>query len=385
MRRPWATFFVPLVLSGCYASHERPRDAGPMPDAPTCDPSTMPRCMRRDAPCEPWRLVDAECALLAWQCPPGARPYAPPWTSDTCLPFGDESIFGDGVNESPVVVPVGDACTWVFPLERDGAIRLVAADVHESCETLGPPSGPIEDVPAPGTYVSLGSAIETPGGTRLLARAWQFDAAAPFGVRALGVELGRVDGPRLAFDGPFLFDGATDLGDAALIDGDFVYAYGCPGEPHELEEDCIVGRAHIDAIDDAAAWSVLGDEGWGIGEPVRVFGGGPHRSAVVPDPRGAGFVHVYAIGFGDELLFDVASRPEGPWSAPSTLAPCILPADDPGAYCGGPQVHRELTDPLDPGAIVVSYSIGTTSEDQAERRARDPRGYWPHVVRLRLP
>jgi hypothetical protein len=151
-----------------------------------------------------------------------------------------------------------------------------------------------------------------------------------------------------------------------------------------LEAEMAVGRAPLDRVDDPSAWSVLGEGGWGIGETVHVFGSGPHRSAVIADPRGAGFLHVYAAGFGTELRMHVAARPEGPWSASSLLVPCELPADDPGAYCAGPQVHRELLDPMDPGTLVVSYSIGSTSADQDARRARSPDAYWPRIVRVRL-
>jgi hypothetical protein len=94
---------------------------------------------------------------------------------------------------------------------------------------------------------------------------------------------------------------------------------------------------------------------------------------------------VFAIGFGRELRVECADAPEGPWSAPAVLAPCDLPADDPGAYCAGPVVYRELADPLEPGWIVVGHSVGTTSPDGDARRARDPRAYWPRIVRLRLP
>lgn len=387
LRRPVlaSLAFVPLALGGCYASHERPLDAGPTPDAPTCDPAARPRCMRRDAPCDPITLVDAECVLLAWQCPAGAEPYASPWTEDRCLPLRDAALFADGVHESPVPVPVGGACEWIFPSTSGAGVQLLGVASASSCAALGAPVVPIDALHDPDTYVNVESAIDTTSGTRLLSRAWQFDATAPFGVRALGVVLGRVAGERLSFDGPFLTVDGIDLGDAALVDGGFVYAYGHPPDAMGLEADVVVGRAAIDAIDDPAAWSVLGTGGWGIGDPVPMFGSGPHRSAVVPDPRGAGFVHVYAAGFGSELRMHTAPRPEGPWSASVLLARCELPEDDPGAYCAGPQVHRELLDPLAPSVLVVSYSIGSTSVDQDERRARDPDGYWPRVLRLPMP
>lgn len=377
--------FVSLSLAGCYSSHVRSVDAGTAPDSPACDPSTRPRCTRRASPCDPLELVESQCVSLAWQCPSGAQLYQQPWSDDRCLPLRGAPLFADGVHESPVPVPVGDHCEWVFPFSSGPGVQLLGVASASSCAALAAPMGPIDDAHDVSTYVNVEAAIATPSGTRLLSRAWQFDATSPFGVRALGVRLGRVVGDHLSFDGGFVFGGTTDLGDAALVDGEFVYAYGHPASARGLEADMVVGRARVDAIDDATAWSILGSGGWGIGDPVRMFGSGPHRSAVVADPRGAGFVHVYAAGFGTELRMNTAPRPEGPWTDSVLLVPCELPTDDPGAYCAGPQVHRELLDPMDPSMLVVSYSIGSTSADQSERRVRNPDGYWPHVVRVRMP
>jgi hypothetical protein len=387
-RSLFALVLAPLALAGCYSSHLREVDAGPMADAATCDPAARPRCTHRSSPCDTMELVDAECAGVTWQCPAGATLYASPWTDDHCLPLRGVPLFADGVHESPVPVPIGESCEWVFPFsDASGSVQLLGVAAASSCGSLGAPTEPIDAPHDPGTYVNVQSAIATPSGTRVLSRAWAFDTSSYYGVRALGVELGRVDGDHLAFDGSFVtFGDGADLGDAAIVDGDFVYAYGHAPGATGLEADMIVGRAAIASIDDPAAWSILGSGGWGVGDPVPVFGAGPHRSAVLRDPRGGGgFLHVYAAGFGSEIRLHTAPRPEGPWTASVLLVPCELPADDPGAYCAGPQVHRELIDPLDPGAIVVSYSIGSTSADQDERRARDPDAYWPRLVRVRLP
>jgi hypothetical protein len=273
----------------------------------------------------------------------------------------------------------------VFPFASDTGVQLLGVAAATSCDALGAPTEPLDPPHDAGTYVNVQSAIETPSGTRVLSRAWAFDSSTPFGVRALGVELGRIDAGHLAFDGSFVFTSGPDLGDAALVQDGFVYAYGHAPGATGLEADMIVGRAPLDAIDDASAWSILGTLGWGVGDPVPMFGSGPHRSAVVRDPRGSGLLHVYAAGFGTEIRLHTAARPEGPWASSVLLAPCELPADDPGAYCAGPQVHRELLDPMDTSMLVVSYSIGSTSADQAERRMRNPDAYWPRIIRMRLP
>ncbi|MFO0682369.1 MAG: hypothetical protein U0234_09975 [Sandaracinus sp.] len=374
------------ALAGCALAHTRGGDAGPVADG-GCDLAARPVCTRRAGPCEPLELVDAGCDGAVWACPPGSRPYERPWAEETtCLPLRGEPLFADGVHESPVPIPIDDTCTWVFPAEGDGRVQLLGAAVGARCDALGAPVFPLDDVHERDRYVNVQGFFTTAAGVRPLARRWAIDPTAPFGVRTLGVELGRVVDGHLSFPGEIVFDDFADPGDAALVQGGFAYTYGCPGPAHDFEEDCVVGRAPIDRIDDPTAWTMWGQRGWGIGLAAPVFGSGPHRSAVVSDPRDPSrLLHLYAAGFGRELRLATAPAPEGPWTRAVTFAPCELPADDPGAYCAGPQIHRELLDPLDPHRLIVSYSIGSTSEDQAERRARDPDAYWPRVVILRLP
>jgi hypothetical protein len=375
-------------LAGCWDSHVRPEPPIPVPGG--CDRATEPTCTTRASPCDALALVAAVCEDEAWSCPPGARLYAQPWSDDVCLPLEGRvstGLFSDGVHEAPVPIALGDHCAWVFPVETGGAIRLAAIDTAPTCAALSAAGSdtPIDDLDGDLDFVAVGASFEdTSGATRVLVRGWRFDPLAGFGVRSLGVGLARVDGGRIAVSDAWLFGDDLDLGDAAIVVDGFAYAYGCPGDPHALEEDCIVGRAPLGDVDTASAWDVLGDRGWGEGAPVRVFGSGPHRSAVVEDPRGSGFLHVYAIGFGTDLMITTASAPEGPWSPARVLVPCDLPPDDPGAYCAGPTVHRELLDPLAPSTLVVSYSVGTTAEDGPSRRAADPAAYWPHVVRVSL-
>src|SRR4051812_47828183 len=114
-----------LALTGCYASHVRSADAGPTSDAATCDPALRPRCARRASPCDTLALVDPICFATSWQCPEGAAPYAPPWTDDRCLPLRDLALFADGVHESPVPVPIGDHCEWIFPFQDGARVQLM--------------------------------------------------------------------------------------------------------------------------------------------------------------------------------------------------------------------------------------------------------------------
>lgn len=378
-----------LWLGGCFLMHDRP---APPPEPTACDPAPPPRCTASDGPCEPLRAVDAECVGTAWACPQGAEPYVPPWADDLCPPLqATGSPFVDGVHEAPVPIAMDGQCRWLLPTSAhtnpDGAPNHAVADPGRACDGIRLLSGePAVEVPAAGSWVGIQATMQDSGGrVRALVRGWRLDPLAAFGVRSLGVGLATVEGQRLRVDDDWLFAPELDLGDAAVVFDDHLYAYGCPGAPEWLEEDCIVGRAPLSLIDEGDAWALWGADGWGTGgEPARVFGSGPHRGPVVRDPRGGGLLHIYAIGFGTDLMLTTAQRPEGPWGDARALVPCELPAADPDAYCAGPVVYLHLWDPFTPDTLVVGYSVGTTSEDGERLRAERPGDYWPRIVRVPL-
>jgi hypothetical protein len=328
--------------------------------------------------------VNAVCHDDLWECPEGASPYQQVWRDERCLPLESSlgRLMSDGVNEAPVPIPIEGRCDWVFPTS-DG-VHLASVDVGDSCDSLAAPQ-PLDAIGEGFDYLAVqGSFVDGAGATRVLSRGWNFDASEPYGVRSDGVAIASVSGRAMDVAQPTFFDTSLDLGDAVLVDGGFVYAYGCPGTPHWLEEDCFVGRAPLDAVDTRSAWQIFGAGGWDQGKPARVFGSGPHRGGVARDPRaGDSFLHIYAIGFGSSIELTTAPRPEGPWSPSHTLVACELPKRDPDAYCAGPVIHLELFDPMRPNELVISYSVGTTAAEQTELRRAHPEDYWPRVMRVR--
>ncbi len=364
-----------MFLVGCYDAHMR-EDV----ESAGC-PTVSPFCVTQAHPCDAKVLVPAVCEIDQWHCPEGIRVFQQPWSDTRCLPlFGvTNTVLSDGVHEGPVPVSMGDRCAWVFPSNSETS-SLIAVDVGSSCASLGP----VHSV-APRTtqtdYFAIQAAFQVGSHVRVLQRGWRFDATVPLGVRSIGVGFGVATADAIGTTAWTFETEAEDLGDAAVVHDGFLYAYGCPGTPTWLVEDCIVGRAPLDSIDIASRWRVLGRDGWGEGEHVRVFGSGPHRGSVVHDPRG-GFLHTFIAGFGASIEMNAATQPEGPWSEARTLAACELPSDDSHAYCAGPVVHLELFDPTRPNEIYVGYSVGSTATDSEERRRRNPQAYWPRVVRL---
>lgn len=281
---------------------------------------------------------------------------------------------------------MNDQCQWLVPLNHDGfptPTHGVASSGTSCNATQFLSEAPAVVTGDPNMFVGIqASFADSRGNERVLVRGWRYDNAAIFGVRDLGVGLAQVQDGLVEVSDSWLFSPQVDLGDAAIVFEGDVYAYGCPGTPEYLEENCIVGRATLDEIDDSTAWRVLGEHGWGNGPPVRVFGSGPHRGPVFADPRGQGFIHVYAIGFGTSLQITRSPRPEGPWSAPEDLAHCVLPDQDPQAYCAGPVIYQELWDPFEPNQLIVGYSIGTTADNGEDLRRETPSAYRPRIVKL---
>lgn len=361
-----------LGASGCYAAHERPLDAGPPPDAP-CARLTPPRCVERsDGPCSPWQSTAAVCSGERWVCPPGSMPPRPPPIATGCR------LYVDGVpgpHETITPMPIDGRCAWVLDqIERPDGTRVFSPATWAPDDLSACPIAPewVEGAPEsllalegapPGALPQLGEPFSAGGALHVPIRMFVLDPDAPFGVRPDGVWLATLDVARRRFVSPVgaFFEDRLDLGDATATDDGFAYAYGCPGVPDFLVENCIVARAPLERVRDPIAWSPWDGTAFrpGAAMPARVFGSGPWRSSVVRDPRHPGWLHVYAAGFARELRIASAPRPEGPWSADVFLAPCGLPADDPESFCAGPTVHLEYVDLADPTLLVVSHGVGS--------------------------
>jgi hypothetical protein len=310
--------------------------------------------VERPGSCEAPRLVTATCHLdtKQWSCPSGAREHARV-EPVTCAPLSEHGAIAGSL----VRVPTDDGrCVWIA--ERVGEERNVAFEVDDApfgaCPTRAR---------AVRTGVVLGDNVQITGGyrvcgeARITYRQFKSDPGAPFGVTEIGTGIARWRDDRIVIEEP-RFATDLDLGDASIVIGDHAYLYGCPGPPEFLTEQCFVGR--VDARDDMELF--VGSGRW-VGstrarDAQRVFDSGPWISSVVA--RGNGLLHVYAVGFGSNLETHTASTPDGPWAKGPNLARCDLPADDPKAFCAGPVVHPELSDPTR-SELVISYGVGSTA------------------------
>jgi hypothetical protein len=88
----------------------------------------------------------------------------------------------------------------------------------------------------------------------------------------------------------------------------------------------------------------------------------------------------YVPPLGSTIVARRAIAPEGPWSAPETLASCGLAGAGPGAFCGGGEQHPEL---VAPGATTVAVTYG--AQTLATDAGPNADAFWPQWTTLRVP
>ncbi len=371
-----------LCVVGCGSRDELPGGPCPQDQEPAC---------ARPRGCAMPELVDAVCTDDGWSCGAAAfvLPDKPSAQSEPCTPLLDSLEILD---EAPVSISDGEECRWLLSQATTSEGQqienvLLPLSSLPICATLPPVETltSVVGVPSSASYVRGSNAIDAPSGeTYLLERGWIFDDTAPFGVRGVGTGLALSgDGPIGALD-DWTFSEMEDFGDAALATEAFAYVYGCPGPPDFLVEACYVARSPWSSVHESNAWQRWSSAGWGNGPAERVFDSGPHRGPVFEAPDGSGFVHLFVAGFGDRIEIQRAEAPEGPWTTPTTFVVCNLPLTDPDAFCAGPAVHLEMTDPRTPDVVHVSYSIGSLAPNASDLRKTQPASYSVHLVAAQL-
>ncbi len=156
------------------------------------------------------------------------------------------------------------------------------------------------------------------------------------------------------------------FGDAAVIESDKLYAFGCD-HPDEAFKRCRLARADLDEVFDRDAWSFLTADGaWSsdFADADVLFQGNNQMSVHYNSHLGR-WVAIYAGLLSDEARMRTAPALEGPWSREVTLfeAEEQLEKDD-LLYCvlGHPEHQRE-----DGRYEYVSY-FHTTGDWQDEIR-----------------
>ncbi len=238
---------------------------------------------------------------------------------------------------------------------------------------------------APGGLVVAQDLVWAPDAPALYYELFASDPGAALGLRSLGFGIA----PRDPASG--LFAPTSELlwssdrpayGGSALRVGDTVYAYGCAPSGY-LNDACFVARADASRLDSSAAYTYWSGDHWASSpdDAAPIVAEGGSVVSVRQEPTGGpGFVMTYVPLLGSTIVARTAIAPEGPWSAPTTLASCALDGAGPGAFCSGAQQHPELaTAPGTPLALTVdarTFAMDAGAESNA---------FWPRVVTFAVP
>jgi hypothetical protein len=208
------------------------------------------------------------------------------------------------------------------------------------------------------------------------------DPTQPLGLLELGVGLATRD------PSSGLFVPTSDLlwspdrpnyGTSVLVVGGSVYTFGC-SSTGSFTANCFVARAALTELSSTAAYTYWTGDGWSteVGDAAPIAEASSTVS-VRPDPSGeALYIMTFVPPLGSTLVAESAPAPEGPWSAPVTLAACDLANAGGGAFCAGGQQHPELAGA--PGRLVLTYDARTFTDAEAPRSA-----FWPRLVAIDVP
>jgi hypothetical protein len=290
------------------------------------------------------------------------------------------------VDQAVVNPPVADGGVPASYVQLAAAFT-VGAGVSANCTSWpatfnGPAFGP--SPMAPDGLLIAEDLVTASSGPALYYELFVSDPTGPIGLRALGFGIA----PRDAVSG--LFVPTSELlwspdrpsyGASALRVGNLVYAYGCSS--NGLSSDCFVSRADVTQFTSTAAYTYWAGDHWSSSpdDATSIVATGGTSVAVRPDPTGASrYVMTYVPQLGNTIVARTAVAPEGPWSAPTTLATCDLAGAGPGSFCSGAQQHPEL------GATAVAPLVLTVeAQTFATDAGADAAVFWPEVVTLGLP
>ena len=308
-------------------------------------------------------LTASACALpLDAERPlPGAIDAAPPPTLSGCPLLVDEPHGLLGAGGRVRTLPLAGGATLVSV----DALHTAAGDIAAAVFTAS-------DLGAGACMTGLPTAVPahagvdvSPLGGGLSARLLDVFAVGDqrlayiqtyIGLDASGIALGVWDEAAQAFvAGPeYLFTAdRPEYGDAVLVDGDTVYAYGCQGAGF-LSDDCFVARVAADHADDRTAYEFYCAGGGYTGDidgAWPIFSGG--RGLAVAR-RGDRVYAAYATPLAQVIEVRSGLGPSGPWSAPVAVTACELPA---AAFCGDLSTHPGLD--ADPAWLTLSYGVGS--------------------------
>jgi hypothetical protein len=153
----------------------------------------------------------------------------------------------------------------------------------------------------------------------------------------------------------------------AVVDGAYLYLYGCDSVPGQLDSICRIVRAVTVDAPAGTLWQTWDGATWNpdLGQAATVFHGPPGDLSVSFNPHLGKFIAVYSGIFSNDVWFRSAPHPEGPWSDAHKLFAGLAPSS------GNNYAAKEHPELAQGGgqSLVVSYARSTGRFDGEIRLA----------------
>ncbi len=206
---------------------------------------------------------------------------------------------------------------------------------------------------------------------------WRFAAGAPFGVKVVGRGVAKWDSQtgQFARGADLLWTADRPAyGQSALVDGAWVYAYGCEPAQDGWTRACYVARAPTLQVANVNAWQYATAVNQFTANPddAQPILTGVGDLSIRRHPSGR-LLATYILPLDTVLRVRSALGPTGPFSAPHALAQCQAAT---GSFCVGAVQHPEL----DPDAATVALTFARASFDPLPSDVT-----WPRLAYLALP
>jgi hypothetical protein len=136
--------------------------------------------------------------------------------------------------------------------------------------------------------------------------------------------------------------------------------------------------ARTAAVADFASWRFWSKDGWvdDVEKAAELFDEAGSENSVSRLADGS-YVAVHTrFGLSDEIRARTAPRPEGPWSAATTIYRCPDAGWSKNYFCYAAKAHPEIAKGAE---LIVTYA---TNSSELGDHFKDLRIYWPRFVRV---
>lgn len=213
-----------------------------------------------------------------------------------------------------------------------------------------------------------------------------------FGFRSVGLWLGVTPNPtddptvwktnQVKLENSIFDENRTMVWGAASIQNDGkIYVFGTDDRRlnGRIDRAMTLARAPKKSIADTSAWQYFDGEKWSkdFRKAAHLASGLATEYSITRFERG--YLAVYTEnGFSPKIFFRFATKPWGPWSAPSTIYTCPEMGSIPKAFTYAAKAHASLSSQDE---ITLSYAVNSFDFSAV---INDASLYWPRFVKVKL-